>query len=74
MRGTLHSELTAGTPVGCLLCAYLSGLAPSEQEDWQRELALPVTEVGNTAVVAVLAKRGVDLTEASVRRHRKAHV
>lgn len=74
MRGTLHDELTGGSPPACKLCAYLSGLAPSEAEEWQTELREPVNVIGNTAVVRALAKRGVDLTEVSVRRHRARHV
>ena len=68
---SLHDELA--TPSTCRLCAFLAGLAPSEAAEWRAELALPVTTIGNTAVVNALIRRDVDITEASVRRHRGRH-
>lgn len=73
MIGSLHAELTDATVVPCKVCAYLSSLAPSEAAEWARELAYPVAVIGNTAVVMALAKRGVQVTETSVRRHRAKH-
>lgn len=73
MIGSLHAELTEATAVPCKVCAYLNSLAPSEAAEWARELAYPVKVIGNTAVVNALAKRGVEVTETSVRRHRAKH-
>jgi hypothetical protein len=70
----LHTELTGGTVTPCKVCAYLGSLDPMLAEEWQQELALPVSEVGNTAVVTALKRRSVIVTEASVRRHRRSHV
>lgn len=67
----LHDELSATTP--CKVCAYLETLPPSEADEWARELALPVSIVGNTAVVRALSRRKVEVTETSVRRHRNRH-
>lgn len=73
-EGTLHARLVGRSKPACKLCAYLGDLAPSEAGEWQLELALPVSVVGNTAVVNELARLGVDVTEMSVRRHRSRHV
>lgn len=69
---SLHDEL-AGTSFTCKVCAFLTTLPPSEAVEWGRELALPVNIIGNQAVVSAIARRGIDLTEASVRRHRSRH-
>ncbi len=70
---SLHDELTRATVVPCKVCGYLATLHTAEAQDWARELALPIATVGNTAVVIALARRGVDVTETSVRRHRAKH-
>lgn len=69
----LHSELAAGSAPGCKVCAFIDGLTPSEQAEWNVELALPIKVVGNLAVERALKRRGVIVTEASVRRHRRNH-
>jgi len=69
---TLHDELADGSPAACKLCNFL-GHNPEVAEEWARELALPVTLVGNTSVVLALKRRGVNIEEASVRRHRRNH-
>lgn len=71
---SLHAELAGDSKPACKMCAYLSTLSSSEAAEWQAELALPVTVVGNTAVVNALKRRNVDVTEMSVRRHRSRHV
>ena len=68
---SLHDELSVGP--ACKVCAYLSTLTPEKAHEWSAELALPVSEVGNAAVVAALTRRGVIVTETSVRRHRTRH-
>lgn len=70
---SLFEELASGSAPACKVCAYLSNLAPSEQMEWHAELSKSVSQVGNTAVVTALARRGVRLTEVSVRRHRSRH-
>jgi hypothetical protein len=72
--GSLHATLTAASKPTCKLCAYLATLSTADAAEWQAELALPVNIVGNTAVVNELARRGCDLTEMAVRRHRSRHV
>jgi len=72
--GDLHGELTSGSAPACKVCAYMCTLAPSEAAEWNTELSLPVGVVSNAVVVRALARRGVDLQEASVRRHRTNHV
>ena len=71
---SLHEELASGSLPACLLCRYMTTLAPSEQTEWTVELREPVTVVGNTAVVKALKRRGVDISEAAVRRHRSNHL
>jgi uroporphyrinogen-III synthase len=71
---TLHEELTASPVSACKLCQFLRTLPLYQQAEWQREMQLPVREVGNEAIVRALTKRGVDLSEVSVRRHRKRHL
>jgi hypothetical protein len=68
----LHDELTAGASSACKLCAFLDQ-HPATAWEWRLELANPVSIVGNTAVVKALRSRGVDIGEASVRRHRENH-
>jgi hypothetical protein len=70
----LHDEL-AGDPPGnaCKLCAYLASLTTAECDEWCAELSLPISVVGNTAVVRALARRGVNVSEGAVRRHRNRH-
>lgn len=74
MPSPLHAELAASNATGCKVCAFLATCLPGVAVDWQDELRLPVAVVGNTAVVSALKRRGVDVTEASVRRHRGRHV
>jgi hypothetical protein len=71
---SLHDEL-AGATVGrsCRLCAFLDSMPPDVRRAWQTELALPVTIVGHTSVLNALRKRGVSVSDASVRRHRSNH-
>lgn len=71
---TLHAELVAeGPPTACRICAFISTLSPVEAADWANELRLPVSVVSNVAVVRALRKRGINLAETSVRRHRSNH-
>ena len=71
---TPHDELTGPPKGGCRICAYLRTLPIVVSMEWEAELALPVTEVGNSKVVEALFRRGVDIDETSVRRHRRNHV
>lgn len=71
---SLAEELQAGTSSACKLCSYLTTLTTAEAGDWQEQLRRPVNQIGHTAVVTALKRRGVDLTEVSVRRHRSRHV
>lgn len=66
-------EELVSTSTGCKLCAYLSLLNPRSKGEWEEALLRPTREVGNTAIAAALGRRGVSLTEASVRRHRAGH-
>ena len=71
---TLHEELAGQSAPTCKLCAFLSGLSPAERAEWQTELELPVSIIGNIAVLNALKRRGVDIEDPSVRRHRRNHV
>jgi hypothetical protein len=71
---TLHERLTGGPVSGCTLCVYIDTLPADEQAEWNKELGLPVTVVGNTAVVNELARVKIATSETSVRRHRTRHV
>lgn len=73
----LHEELTADSPTsGCKVCTFLANMDTDVEglKEWDTELALPVTIISHKAVVKALQKRGVEVTEASVRRHRSNHV
>ena len=68
---SLSEELAPSS--GCRVCSFLAALPAREAAEWRGELGKPVNQVGNTSVVRALAKRGVILNEASVRRHRVNH-
>ena len=72
---SLHAELVEETKGGaCRVCTYVLGLPPLDQAVWTTEIALPLTIVSHMALVVALKRRGVSITEASVRRHRSNHV
>ena len=62
-----------GVTPACKVCAYLTTLSPAERTEWQQELALPVSIVGHTVVLNALKRRGLDIEDPSVRRHRRNH-
>lgn len=68
---TIQSELTAKRTSECILCRYISGNRSGKT--WQSYLDAPVEVVSHANVVRAMAERGVVITEASVRRHRKNH-
>lgn len=68
---SIRDELVAGTATGCKLCAFISVQDEDAQGEWRAALALPVKVVGNLSVVRALARRGLAIDEASVRRHRR---
>jgi len=70
---SLHVELVSNSPSGCKVCSFIRSLPSREAVEWVRELGLTVSEVGNSAIVKALQKRGIVLNEASVRRHRTNH-
>ena len=72
---SLREELEGGSAPACKLCAFLSDVDMDVEDpaEWKRELARPVTVVANIAVVRALKRRGIALSEASVRRHRMNH-
>jgi hypothetical protein len=70
---SLHDELVAGTRTSCIVCAFLATLPVAEAQAWQHELVQPVRTISNLAVERALKRRGVSVTEASVRRHRRNH-
>jgi hypothetical protein len=72
-KTSLHDELIGLNDHSCKVCVFLSQLSPDLEEEWVRELALPVKEIGNTAIVRALARRGIQIDETSVRRHRRNH-
>jgi hypothetical protein len=70
---TLHEELAGSSAPACRICAYLATLTYAEADEWARELSKSIEVIANVAVVRALKRRGVELTEASVRRHRENH-
>jgi hypothetical protein len=71
---SLHDELAEQRPSACKICTYLDTLPFGEADEWERELSLPVSEIGNMSVVSALRRRGVLVEETSVRRHRRNHL
>jgi len=69
----LHEELTGGGVAQCRLCQFLRSLSLIEAAEWKAELREPVSVIAHVSVVNALARRGVDITETSVRRHRARH-
>ena len=57
----------------CRICTFLLGLSQEDRAEWQKGLAFSTDSVSHSNVVRALARRGVYLTEASVRRHRRNH-
>ena len=71
----LHEELLGDSNRrACKLCTFLSRLPAGEREEWEREIALPMTTISHAAIVVALKRRQVSIEEASVRRHRSNHV
>ena len=72
---SLHDELAVQQrPNTCTLCTFLESLVPPKRAEWERELALPPSVIGHSAVAKYLVKIGVSIEESSVRRHRSNHV
>lgn len=69
----LAEELAAESGPSCKLCFYVAHLPADEKADWEGALAEPPARIGHTAVMRVLRKRGIYLSEAAVRRHRANH-
>jgi len=57
----------------CRICTFLLGLSDEDREQWRKGLSFSTDAVSHANVVRALARRGVYLTEASVRRHRARH-
>lgn len=63
-----------GGDPACKVCAFLTTLPPAQAQEWQDEMRLPVTVISHMSVMRALGRRDVDITEASVRRHRRHHL
>ena len=72
---SLAQELADDQRLGssCLLCTYIRSLPVGDQAEWHAELARPATVVSHASVLRALEKRGVAITESSVKRHRRHH-
>lgn len=71
----LEQELTQ-VQGGCKLCEFLSALPEGGDDgraNWTAQLARPVKTIGHLSVARALIRRGVPITETSVRRHRENH-
>lgn len=72
---TLHDELVGESVRGaCKVCTFLSRLDPATRAEWEREVSLPVETISHAAIVVAMKRRGTNIEEASVRRHRRNHV
>jgi hypothetical protein len=72
---SLHDELLGESKGGaCKVCTFLARLDPASRAEWQREIAMPITDITHTAIVVALKRRNISIEEASVRRHRANHV
>ena len=69
----LREELTGGGIAQCRLCQFLRTLESPDADEWRAVLREPVSVIAHTSVVTALTRRGVDITETSVRRHRARH-
>lgn len=70
---SITKELQAPGKNPCKLCTFMLTLDEADRKELADNLALPVTVVGNKAVVAFMGRRGITLDETSVRRHRSNH-
>lgn len=67
----LHDELVAPRLSRCITCTFLAGLPAKERAEWEVEM-LNVS-VSNEAFSRAMEKRGVKLTDGSIRTHRINH-
>jgi hypothetical protein len=75
-ENSLHQQLLSKTHTPCKLCAFLRRLDASSARQWRAELARPIRgrgAISHMAVVDALRDRGIEVDEASVRRHRRNH-
>jgi hypothetical protein len=72
---SLHDELLGRARVGRAKFARSSPVSTQPpRAEWQREIAMPITDITHTAIVVALKRRNISIEEASVRRHRANHV
>ncbi|HET7070144.1 MAG TPA: hypothetical protein VFI40_04925 [Nocardioides sp.] len=71
----LSQELAEDQRLGtsCLLCSFVARQPRAEEEEWHTALAQPVTVVSHASILRALHRRGVAITEGSVKRHRRNH-
>ena len=63
---SLHDELVVARSAAiCKVCAFLSARPPDVADEWRQELALPISIIPHSSVVAALARRGVCLLYTS---------
>jgi hypothetical protein len=57
----------------CHICTWVKAQPIPVQEEWHTELAKPAEVVSHMSVLRALERRGVDVIESGVKRHRRNH-
>lgn len=70
---SLHEELVNESIAQCRICSWLQLQPQADQEEWRAELAQPVSVISHASVQRALKKRGVNLSNSAVHRHRANH-
>ena len=71
LQDELETEMRRSTQ--CRICQHLSGLPEGERHEWEVQMARPAVSLSSAAIVRVLGKHGLEVSEDSVRAHRKNH-
>ena len=53
----------------CQIAELVNGMSPKERQEFEEVLALP--EIQHSAISAVLKRRGIDVKEYTISRHRR---
>jgi hypothetical protein len=72
---TLAQELAEDQRLGssCHICAFTRSLPVAEQSEWHTELSKPADIVSHMSILRALQRRQVEVSESSVKRHRRNH-
>lgn len=53
----------------CQIAELVNGMSPKERQEFEEVLALP--DIQHSAISAVLKRRGIDMKEYTISRHRR---